>query len=49
MRKLQLLGVVAVLGIVGAACGDDDDDAGGAPLEAIGDGEGALNLVVWAG
>jgi putative spermidine/putrescine transport system substrate-binding protein len=38
-----------VLGIVGAACGDDDDDAGGAPLEAIGDGEGALNLVVWAG
>ena len=49
MRKLQLLGVVAVLGIVGAACGDDDDDAGGAPLEAIGEGEGALNLVVWAG
>jgi putative spermidine/putrescine transport system substrate-binding protein len=50
MRKLQLLGVVAVLGIVGAACGDDDDDdAGGAPLEAIGDGEGALNLIVWAG
>jgi putative spermidine/putrescine transport system substrate-binding protein len=50
MRKLQLLGVLAVLGIVGAACGDDDDDdAGGAPLEAIGDGEGALNLIVWAG
>jgi putative spermidine/putrescine transport system substrate-binding protein len=49
MRKLQLLGVVAVLGIVGAACGDDDDDAGGAPLEAIGEGEGALNLIVWAG
>ena len=49
MRKLQLLGVVAVLGIVGAACGDDDDDAAGAPLEEIGEGEGALNLVVWAG
>ena len=50
MRKLQLLGVVAVLGIVGAACGDDDDDdAAGAPLAEIGEGEGALNLVVWAG
>jgi putative spermidine/putrescine transport system substrate-binding protein len=50
MRKLQLLGVVAVLGIVGAACGGDDDNAsGGAPPTAIGAGEGALNLVVWAG
>ena len=29
MRKLHLLGVVAVLGLVGAACGDDDDDAAG--------------------
>jgi len=49
MRKLQLLGVVAVLGIVGAACGGDDDDAASAPLDKIGEGEKALNLVVWAG
>ena len=49
MRKLHLLGVVAVLGLVGAACGDDDDDAAGEPLEEVGEGEGALNLIVWAG
>jgi putative spermidine/putrescine transport system substrate-binding protein len=48
MRKLQLLGLVAVLGIVGAACGDDDDDAAAA-IEEVGEGEGELNLVVWAG
>ena len=50
MRKVQLLGVACVLALVGAACGgDDDDDAGGQALTEVGDGEGALNLIVWAG
>jgi putative spermidine/putrescine transport system substrate-binding protein len=48
MRKMQLFGLVAVLGIVGAACGDDEKSSG-SELEEVGDAETELNLVVWAG
>ena len=47
MKKIGAL-AVAMLGTVTlAACGGSDD--GGAMLEKLGDGEGAVNLVAWAG
>jgi putative spermidine/putrescine transport system substrate-binding protein len=47
MKKIGAV-AVAVLGAVTlGACGGSDD--GGAMLEKLGDGEGAVNLVAWAG
>jgi putative spermidine/putrescine transport system substrate-binding protein len=51
------LAVLAVLAFVAAACGDDGGEGGdgGGPIEpakvydAIGDGEGQLELIAWAG
>jgi putative spermidine/putrescine transport system substrate-binding protein len=47
---------VAVLGLVAAACGGDDGDGdgdggatGGGPLTEIGEGEGAVSIIAWAG
>ena len=47
MKKVSAL-AVALLGVVtlGACVGGDD---GGAMLESLGEGEGAVNLVAWAG
>ncbi|MFZ9705993.1 MAG: ABC transporter substrate-binding protein [Ilumatobacteraceae bacterium] len=47
MKKVSAL-AVALLGVVTlGACGGGDD--GGAMLEELGEGEGAVNLVAWAG
>ena len=47
MKKVSAL-AVALLGVVTlGACGGGDD--GGAMLDELGEGEGAVNLVAWAG
>jgi putative spermidine/putrescine transport system substrate-binding protein len=48
MRKLQALGALVALGSIATACGSDSG-GGGKALDKIGEGEKALNLVVWAG
>lgn len=53
--KRTTLRVVALLSaflLFAAACGDDDDTAGGGggdALEELGEGEGQVNLIAWAG
>ncbi len=48
-----LVAVVAILALFAASCGDDDDDDassdGGDVLAEVGEGEGALSIVAWAG
>jgi putative spermidine/putrescine transport system substrate-binding protein len=59
-RKIAKAGLAALVLVAMAACGgDDDDDAGGATtvaptptvtaLQQLGEGEGQVNLVAWAG
>ncbi len=48
MKSARYLGVLAAVLLV-AACGDDSESSGGEALTAIGDGEKALNLIIWAG
>lgn len=50
----RLLALVACVALVAIACGDDGDGGGdgaaaGAPLEEVGDGEGQVNIIAWAG
>ena len=45
----RLLAVSAAACLVAASCGDDDDDAGGEALEELGEGEGAVSIIAWAG
>jgi putative spermidine/putrescine transport system substrate-binding protein len=52
VRLAWLLAVAMVSIVFAAGCGDDDDDGGGSSDEAlqeIGEPEGELNLVIWAG
>ena len=56
MRPTKFGALLAALALVGAACGDDgstsgDGDAvkGGAAATSIGDGEGEVNIIAWAG
>jgi len=50
MNKRRVLALVMVVGIIAAACGDDaTTTTEGGPLQAIGEGEGALSIVAWAG
>jgi putative spermidine/putrescine transport system substrate-binding protein len=57
-RFVRLLAVVSVLAVVAAACGDDegggdggDGDGGGAQgvVTELGEGEGQVNIIAWAG
>ncbi|MFP5352465.1 MAG: ABC transporter substrate-binding protein [Actinomycetota bacterium] len=52
----RLLAVLTCLALLGAACGDDGDSGGGTnrtaeggPLQSIGEGEGQVNIIAWAG
>jgi putative spermidine/putrescine transport system substrate-binding protein len=51
MTKRRLLALVMVMGMFAASCGDDSTTTtagGGLPTE-VGDGEGALSIIAWAG
>jgi putative spermidine/putrescine transport system substrate-binding protein len=51
----RLLAVLMCVALVGVACGDDGDSGGGnnnaegGPLQEIGEGEGQVNIIAWAG
>jgi putative spermidine/putrescine transport system substrate-binding protein len=47
MRHLRVPVVVVILGLVLAACGGQG--SGGDTIDEIGEGEGELNLIIWAG
>jgi len=46
---LLLLGLVAILAIAGCGSSDDSDSSSSEEVTSIGQGEGELNLVAWAG
>ncbi|HSB87960.1 MAG TPA: extracellular solute-binding protein [Ilumatobacteraceae bacterium] len=48
MKTARFFGIVAAVALLATACGDDKS-SGGEALKSIGEGEKALNLVVWAG
>ncbi|NBY56936.1 MAG: spermidine/putrescine ABC transporter substrate-binding protein, partial [Actinobacteria bacterium] len=47
MKKVGALAVALLGAVTLGACGGGDDS--GAMLDELGDGEGAVNLVAWAG
>lgn len=49
MTMRRFLALVSLLALVAAACGDDDTGSTGGPLTEIGDGEGAVSIIAWAG
>ncbi|HEU5325504.1 MAG TPA: extracellular solute-binding protein [Candidatus Limnocylindria bacterium] len=49
MRHLRVPGLLTVVAMLLAACGGAGGSAGPTPINEIGDGEGELNLVIWAG
>ena len=49
MKTARYLGALAAVALLASACGDDNKSSGGEALTAIGPGEKALNLIVWAG
>ena len=51
MKSARILGAVAAVALLATACGSDSKSGGGGakPPTKIGDGEGSLNLIVWAG
>jgi putative spermidine/putrescine transport system substrate-binding protein len=50
MRNLRIPAGMAVLALVLAACGNGGSSpSGGSTINEIGEGEGALNLVIWTG
>ena len=48
MTKRRLMALAMLIALVAAACGDDDATTGG-PITEIGDGEGAVSIIAWAG
>jgi putative spermidine/putrescine transport system substrate-binding protein len=46
MRQLQILAMLVVVGLLAAAC---SSPAPSGMLEELGDGEGELNIIIWAG
>jgi putative spermidine/putrescine transport system substrate-binding protein len=50
MKSLRFCGALVAITLLAAACGNDTKDkTGGQALKVIGEGEKALNLIVWAG
>ena len=47
-KRSKLIGLAAVAMLVLAACGGSDSSGSGA-MKELGDGEGAVNLIAWAG
>ncbi len=48
--KIAIAAVAVVAALVAAACGDDSGGgSSAAPLDKVGAGEGALNIIAWAG
>jgi putative spermidine/putrescine transport system substrate-binding protein len=48
-KWVRLFALLSVLAVVVAACGDDDGGGEGGPITEVGDGEGQVNIVAWAG
>ena len=46
---LAVLGICAFIVAIGTGCGSSDDDSTGEELTKVGEGEGELNLICWAG
>ncbi|HEY5727023.1 MAG TPA: extracellular solute-binding protein [Acidimicrobiia bacterium] len=50
MTKRAMAAALAAVALIAAACGGDDDEAGGGEaLSELGEGEGQVNLIAWAG
>jgi putative spermidine/putrescine transport system substrate-binding protein len=49
MKSARYIGALAATMLLASACGSDSKSSGGAALTAIGTGEKALNLIIWAG
>ena len=50
MSKRSMAAALAVVALIVAACGGDDEEAGdGEALSELGEGEGQVNLIAWAG
>ena len=49
MKTARLAALAATIALVATACGSSSTSSGGKPLDKVGDGEKALNLIVWAG
>jgi putative spermidine/putrescine transport system substrate-binding protein len=49
MKSARYLGVLAAVTLLASACGSSSKSSGGQALTAIGAGEKALNLIIWAG
>ncbi|OFW66403.1 MAG: spermidine/putrescine ABC transporter substrate-binding protein [Actinobacteria bacterium RBG_16_68_21] len=48
MTKRRLLALGMLVALIAASCSDDDATTGG-PIAEIGDGEGAVSIIAWAG
>ena len=50
MTKRAMAAALAAVALIVAGCGGDDDEAGGGEaLSELGEGEGQVNLIAWAG
>jgi putative spermidine/putrescine transport system substrate-binding protein len=49
MKTARFFGALVAITLLASACGDDKKSSGGEALKSIGEGEKALNLIVWAG
>lgn len=48
-KRRGALALVAATCLLAAGCGDDDGGGGGEALEELGEGEGAVSIIAWAG
>ncbi|MEY2583570.1 MAG: putative spermidine/putrescine transport system substrate-binding protein [Ilumatobacteraceae bacterium] len=49
MKIARYCGALVAVTLLASACGDNNKSSGGEALKAVGQGEKALNLIVWAG